>query len=113
MRRHVRTCAATRALNDPAVTAGETEREPSTVRPLAGTLGYVLGSWLTGHCPWVLVWTGACYWYGVGGFVFNSSSSGETKRPPQSSLEQFKQGAQCKMAPHPKPRSLVPARTVP
>ena len=29
-----------------------------------------------GHCPsWVLVWTGACYWHGVGGFMFNSSSS--------------------------------------
>ena len=25
-----------------------------------------LGSWLAGHChcPWVLVWTGACYWHG-------------------------------------------------
>ena len=27
--------------------------------------------WLgTGHCPWVLVWTGACCWKGVGGFMF-------------------------------------------
>ena len=27
-------------------------------------------AWLgTGHCPWVLVWTGACYWKGVGGFI--------------------------------------------
>ena len=34
-----------------------------------------LGSWLVGHCFWVLVWTGACYWHGVGGFVFNLSSS--------------------------------------
>ena len=25
-------------------------------------------------CPWVLVWAGACYWHGVGGFVFNSQS---------------------------------------
>ena len=33
------------------------------------------GSWLAGHCLWVLVWTGACYWHGVGGFMFNSSSS--------------------------------------
>ena len=33
------------------------------------------GSWLAGHFPWVLVWTGACYWHGVGGFVFNSSQS--------------------------------------
>ena len=24
---------------------------------------------------WVLVWTGACYWHGVGGFMFNPSSS--------------------------------------
>ena len=22
-----------------------------------------------------MVWTGACYWHGVGGFMFNSSSS--------------------------------------
>ena len=35
----------------------------------------ILGSCLAGHCPWVLVWTGACYWHGVGGFMFNSSSS--------------------------------------
>ena len=28
-----------------------------------------LRSWLAGHCPWVLVWTGACYWKGVGGRV--------------------------------------------
>ena len=33
------------------------------------------GSWLAGHFLWVLVWTGACYWHGVGGFVFNSPSS--------------------------------------
>ena len=32
------------------------------------------GSWLACHFPWVLVWTGACYWHGVGGFMFNSSS---------------------------------------
>ena len=32
------------------------------------------GSWLAGHFLWVLVWTGACYWHGVGGFMFNSSS---------------------------------------
>ena len=30
---------------------------------------------MAGHCLWVLVWTGACYWHGVGGFMFNSSSS--------------------------------------
>ena len=30
---------------------------------------------MAGHCPWVLVWTGACYWHGVGGFLFNSLSS--------------------------------------
>ena len=36
-----------------------------------------LGSWLAGHCSlcWVLVWAGACYWHGVRGFMFNSSSS--------------------------------------
>ena len=33
------------------------------------------GSWLAGHFLWVLVWTGACFWHGVGGFMFNSSSS--------------------------------------
>ena len=32
-------------------------------------------TWLAGHCLWVLVWTGACYWHGVGGFMFYSSSS--------------------------------------
>ena len=30
---------------------------------------------MAGHFPWVLVWTGACYWHGVGGFMFNSPSS--------------------------------------
>ena len=29
-----------------------------------------------GHFLWVLVWAGACYRDGVGGFVFNSTSSG-------------------------------------
>ena len=29
---------------------------------------------MAGHFLWVLVWTGACYWHGVGGFMFNSSS---------------------------------------
>ena len=32
------------------------------------------GSWLAGHCLWVLVWTGACYWHGVGGFMFKMVS---------------------------------------
>ena len=39
-----------------------------------------LESWLAGHRPWVLVWTGACYWHGMGGFVFNSSSSHHHRR---------------------------------
>ena len=30
---------------------------------------------MAGHFLWVLVWTGACYWHGVGGFMFNSPSS--------------------------------------
>ena len=30
---------------------------------------------MVGHCPWVLVWTGVCYWHGVGEFIFSSSSS--------------------------------------
>ena len=29
---------------------------------------------MTGHCHWVFVWTGACYWHGVGGLKFNSPS---------------------------------------
>ena len=44
---------------------------PSTVRPLARDLRVLIA----GHFLWVLVWTGACYWHGVGGFMFNSSSS--------------------------------------
>ena len=38
------------------------------------------GSWLAGNFLWVLVWTGACYWHGVGGFMFNSSSSSPRAR---------------------------------
>ena len=34
------------------------------------------------HCPWVLVRTGAGYWNGVGGFMFNSSSSYLRTAPP-------------------------------
>ena len=30
---------------------------------------------MASHCLWVLVWAGARYWHGVGGFVFNSPSS--------------------------------------
>ena len=30
---------------------------------------------MAGHCLWILVWTGACYWHGLRGFMFNSSSS--------------------------------------
>ena len=29
---------------------------------------------------WVLIWTGACYWHGVGGFMFNSSSSDQNPK---------------------------------
>ena len=29
------------------------------------------GSRLAGHCLWVLVCAGACYWHGVGGFMLN------------------------------------------
>ena len=38
-----------------------------------------LGSWLAGHCLWVLVWMGACYWHGVSGFVFDSPSQKNAK----------------------------------
>ena len=38
--------------------------------PGPGWLAISFGFWLQ-----VLVWTGACYWHGVGGFMFNSSSS--------------------------------------
>ena len=53
---------------------------PSTLHPppcarWPGTIG----PWLAGHCLWVLVWTGACYRHGVGGSVFNSSSSSTWK----------------------------------
>ena len=57
---------------------------PSTVRPLARWPGTrdphgggtrVMIGWLAGHCLWVLVWAGACYWHGVGEFMFNSPSS--------------------------------------
>ena len=53
---------------------------PSTVRPLArqgppgpGWLAISFGFWCR-----VLVWTGACYWHGVGGFTFNSPSSNQS-----------------------------------
>ena len=41
---------------------------------------YGAGSWLAGRCrcPCVMVWTGVCYWHGVGGFMFNSSSSNDS-----------------------------------
>ena len=46
--------------------------------PCARWPGTSLGSWLAGHCPWVLAWTGACYWHGVGGFMFNLPSQNAT-----------------------------------
>ena len=56
--------------NIPLPTRPLNQRPPPCAR-WPGTLG----SWLAGHCPWVLVWAGACYWHGMGGFMFNSSSS--------------------------------------
>ena len=50
-------------------------RAPSTVRPLARDHRVLIG-WPS---PLGLVWTGACYWGGVGGFIFNSPSP---PRPP-------------------------------
>ena len=44
------------------------KRTPSTARPLSR------GPWALIGLPFS-VWTGACYWHGVGGSVFNSSSS--------------------------------------
>ena len=44
---------------------------PSIVRPLAKDPRVLIG-W---PLPLGLVWSGACYWNGVGGFMFNSSSS--------------------------------------
>ena len=38
------------------------------------------GSWLAGHFPWVLVWTGACYWHGVGGFLSRAGIPGVAGR---------------------------------
>ena len=40
-------------------------------RPPCARWPGTLGSWLAGHCLWPLVWTGACYWHGADGFVFN------------------------------------------
>ena len=44
------------------------KRAPSTARPLSRGPRALVG------LPFS-VWTGACYWHGVGGYVFNSSSS--------------------------------------
>ena len=44
----------------------EAKRTPSTARPLSR------GPWALIGLP-VSVWTGACYWHGVGGSMFNSS----------------------------------------
>ena len=44
------------------------KRTPSTARPLSR------GPWALIGLPFS-VWTGACYWHGVGGSMFNSSSS--------------------------------------
>ena len=44
------------------------KRAPSTARPLSR------GPWALIGLPFS-VWTGACYWHGVGGSMFNSSSS--------------------------------------
>ena len=43
------------------------KRTPSTARPLSR------GPWALIGLPFS-VWTGACYWHGVGGSMFNSSS---------------------------------------
>ena len=40
---------------------------------MAGRLAMALG--LSGFPLVFLVWAGACYWHGVGGVVFNSSST--------------------------------------
>ena len=52
-------------------------------RALVGQGGPSGPDWLAtaaGHCPWSLAWTGACYWYGVGRFMFNSSLSSSVPR---------------------------------
>ena len=55
------------------------ERENAHPPPCARWPG-TPGSRLAGHFFWVLVWAGACYWHGVGGFVFNSPSSRARER---------------------------------
>ena len=44
------------------------------MRPLARNPQVLVG-WPFPLGPWVLVWTSAFYWHGVGRFMFNSSSS--------------------------------------
>ena len=47
---------------------------------------------MAGHlatdCPWVLVWTGACYWHGVGELMFNSSSLVWQRTPVRCGAEE-------------------------
>ena len=57
---------------------GETTKFPPAHHPPRARWQGTFGSWswlAGGHCLWVLVWAGACYWHGVGGFMFSSSSS--------------------------------------
>ena len=54
---------------------------------------------MAGHFLWVLVWTGACYWHGVGGFVFNSSSSA-CNSPFRALVEHYALATRCALATH-------------
>ena len=57
----------------------EARKKSRTLHPPCARWPGTLGSWLAGYCPWVLVWAGACYWNGVGGFMFHASPSGSPK----------------------------------
>ena len=67
------TCRPTRSSESESET--EIERRRVAHPPPCARWPGTSGSRLAGHFLWVLVWTGACYWHGVGGLMFNSPSS--------------------------------------
>ena len=60
--------------------AGQRELHPPPCARWPGTLG----SWLAGHCLWVLVWTGACYWHGAGGLCLIHHHRGSARAASES-----------------------------
>ena len=59
------------------------KRTPSTARPLSR------GPWALIGLPFS-VWTGACYWHGVGGSMFNSSSPARRLRAKRGTNPELK-----------------------